>query len=125
MCQHGVTAGEIALVPVHKSLDPGVIQGVFRAEIRAPSMIALFNPHDVQRIGPEIGEAELRAVCKQRLVERRQVVAGEMQFPAKLADIGHAHRGDGLSGDGDLPHAHPGHRLLRKIRVGQAGQERP
>ena len=115
--QNRLATGEFRLVEINKGLQPGVERGVLGAEVRAPGMVGLLHPHRIERVGAEIGHAEIRAALLDLGIKPREIVRRQVQFPAEFAHVGHAHRRAGNAGDLDFAYRHPRHGLGRQVGI--------
>ena len=69
-------------------MQTSVEDAVFGSEVGAPGVIALLQAQDIERVGPELGQAEIRPRIRDRSIDGLQIGQGQMQFPAELADVG-------------------------------------
>ena len=118
-----IAADEVALFHVGEAPETRVEQGILGAEIVAPAVVALLDPHGVQGPGSELASADGADLRHDRVVDGHEMLGCHVQLPAEFAHEGHAHRGHRRSGKRDLGHGKPRRGFRREIGIGQGLQD--
>ena len=107
LLQGGPFPREVILIQPEKTLHVRIDHGDFIGQFRAPAPVPLLQAQAVDRIQPEIGQAEGRACLLQGIVQLLQVFHRRVQFPAQFAHVVHPERPHGPARNADLPAAQP------------------
>ncbi len=100
--EQGITAQELALVPVDGETESGFDRGVLVGDVVTPVTHARLEAKRVHGVEAGMHETVFCTGLDDRVVDGTGIVVGDVQLPAEFADIAHAQREHGSTGDLDL-----------------------
>ena len=125
LLQGGPFPREVILVQPEKTRHVRIDHGDFVGQFRTPAPVPLLQAQAVDRVQPEIGQAEGRARLLQGIVQLHQVFHRRVQFPAQFAHVVHPERPHGPARNADLLAAQPAECATVQGRVREPDQDIP